>query len=67
MIRRIFARLTRKPPATDNPQERRLFHEFDVLIAKRALRLHNRSADGAAKYARIQTILARGRDAEIRR
>jgi hypothetical protein len=64
MIARIFARLSRKqpPPVTDNREERRMFPDLDVMIAKRALRLHNRSADGAAKYARVQAILARGRD-----
>lgn len=64
MIARIFARLSRKqpPPVTDNREDLRMFPELDVMIAKRALRLHNRSADGAAKYTRVQAILARGRD-----
>lgn len=64
MIARIFARILRKPasPATDNREDRRMFPDLDVMIAKRALRLHNRSAEGAAKYARVQAILARGRD-----
>lgn len=63
MIARIFARLSRKqpPPATDNRDERRMFPDIDVMIAKRALRLHNRSAEGAAKYTRVQAILARGK------
>ena len=64
MIRAIFARLAgiKTLPVTDNREERRMFPDLDVMIAKRALRLHNRSADGAAKYARVQAILARGRD-----
>lgn len=33
----------------------------DVLIARRASRLHNRSREGAAKFERIHTILSRGR------
>lgn len=34
--------------------------DTDVLIAKRALRLHNRNPDGAAAYERMHTILNRG-------
>lgn len=64
MIVRIFARLSRKqpPPVTDNREERRMFPDLNVMIAKRALRLHNRSREGAARYERVQAILARGRD-----
>lgn len=35
--------------------------DFPVMIARRGLRLHNRSREGAAKYERQHTILARGR------
>lgn len=64
MIRAIFARLAgiKPPPVTDNQPVGKVFPDFDVLIAKRALRLHNRSSEGAAKYTRTQTILARGRE-----
>lgn len=64
MIRRIFASLRCKgtdSPTTDNREERRMFPDIDVMIAKRALRLHNRSAEGAAKYERVHAILARGK------
>lgn len=58
MIRRLLARLIRPKPAKP---------DLDVLIAKRGLRLHNRSGKEAAKYERIHTILAEGHNAEIRR
>ena len=69
MIRAIFARLAGKqpPPVTDNQPVGKRFPDRDAIFARRAMRLNNRSADGAAKYERIHTILARGRDAEIRR
>lgn len=69
MIRALFARISRRqpPPTTDNRDERRMFPDHDTLIAKRALRLNNRSAKEAAKYERIHTILFRGPNAEIRR
>ena len=62
MIRALFARIAGKqpPPATDNREERRMFPDHDTLIAKRAMRLNNRSAKEAAKYERIHTILFRG-------
>lgn len=62
MIRAIFARLAGKQPplTTYNPPEKVRFPGHDVLIAKRALRLNNRSAKEAAKYERIHTILFRG-------
>jgi len=58
---RFIARLLRKqpPPVTDNRDERRMFPEIDAIIARRAMRLNNRSREGAAKYERVQTILAR--------
>jgi len=62
IFRRIFyADLARGPslPATDNRDERRMFPEIDAIIARRAVRLNNRSREGAAKYERVQTILAR--------
>jgi hypothetical protein len=37
-----------------------MFPDHDTLIAKRALRLNNRSAKEAAKYERVHTILFRG-------
>ena len=62
-LSRIFHRDT--PPVTDNQQERRMFPDRSTLIAKRGLRLHNRSAKDAAKYERVHLILAEGRSAEI--
>lgn len=58
---RFIARLLRKqpPPVTDNRDEGRMFPEIDAIIARRAVRLNNRSREGAAKYERVQTILAR--------
>jgi hypothetical protein len=65
MMRAIFARLAgiKPPPVTDNQPDRRMFPDRDAIFARRALRLHNRSATEAAKYERIHTILSRGRDA----
>ena len=63
MIRRIFAAFRRvgtDSPVTVNRDERRMFPDHDTLIAKRALRLNNRSAKEAAKYERVHTILFRG-------
>jgi hypothetical protein len=33
----------------------------DVLIARRAMRLHNRNPERAARFERVHTILARGK------
>lgn len=62
MIRALFARIAGKqpPPVTDNRDDRRMFPDHDTLIAKRALRVSNRSAKEAAKYTRVHTILFRG-------
>ena len=60
---RFIARIlgARTPPATQNADEHRMFPDRETMIARRALRLHNRSREGAAKYERQHTILARGR------
>lgn len=50
-LRRLFARKPRIFPAPP----------VDVLIARRAVRLHNRSPEGAAAYERIHAILGAGR------
>lgn len=51
MIRRLLSHLIRPKPAKP---------DLDVLIARRGLRLHNRSGNDAAKYERIHRILAEG-------
>ncbi len=63
MIRAIFARLAgiKPPPVTDNQPDRQRFPDRDAIFARRAMRLNNRSADGAARYERIHTILTRGK------
>lgn len=63
MIRAIFARLSgiKPPPATDNQPVEKRFPDRDAIFARRGLRVNNRSADGAAKYERVHTILARGK------
>lgn len=50
-MKRLWQILTRRKDA----------RPLDTVIARRALRLHNRSAEGAAKYERVQAILAQGR------
>lgn len=50
MIRRILSFFTRRP-----------VRDLDAMLARRATRLHNRSREGAARYERVNTILARGR------
>jgi hypothetical protein len=62
-IRRLFrADPGQRPslPTTDNRQDRRMFPEFDVLIARRAERVNNRSRDQVARYVRVQMILKEG-------
>jgi hypothetical protein len=49
LIRRIRAFLRPRPMPVD------------AMIARRALRLHNRRRDMAARYERVHTILAEGR------
>jgi hypothetical protein len=48
-LRRLFTRA--QPQTFPAPA-------VDVLIARRAVRLHNRSAKGASAYERIHSILA---------
>lgn len=50
MIRRLLSFFTRRPA-----------RDLDAMLARRATRLHNRSREGAARYERVQAILARGR------
>jgi hypothetical protein len=63
MIRAIFARLAgiKPPPVTDNQPVEKRFPDRDAIFARRAMRLNNRSAVGAAKYERVHAILARGK------
>jgi len=63
MIRAIFARLAgiKPPPVTENQPVGKVFPDRDAIFARRALRLNNRSADGAARYERIHQILLRGK------
>jgi hypothetical protein len=57
MIRRFLARLWRR-----NPVEPAFpCISSDVLIARRAMRLHNRDSEKAARFERVHTILSRGR------
>lgn len=63
MIRFFLAALARRAETTHNTDLATSAHvpeNFDALIARRAMRLHNRSARGAAIYTRTQQILARG-------
>ena len=50
-LRRLFRRQPQTFPAPS----------VDVLIARRAQRLHNRSASGAGAYERVHSILGAGR------
>lgn len=51
MIRRILSLFRSPEPVVDMA---------DLIIATRALRLHNRNRGGAGKYARVHTILKVG-------
>ena len=53
MIKGILKRLTAPKPQQPDP--------LDAIIARRAVRLNNRSREAAARYERVNTILARGR------
>lgn len=52
LFRRLF---TRRQPQTFPALP------IDAMIARRALRLHNRNSKGAAAYERIHAILGAGR------
>ena len=53
MILAILKRLTAPKPPQPDP--------LDAIIARRGQCLHNRSREAAARYERVQTILARGK------
>ena len=54
MIRKFIALFRRKAVPDYVPEM------ADVIIATRALRLHNRSREGAAKFQRVHEILKAG-------
>lgn len=55
MIRRLMALFRRRQPQSFPAPE------VSVIIARRAQRLHNRSATGATAYERVHSILGAGR------
>ena len=59
MIRRILAYFRRPTVEPSYPCV-----TADVLIARRAMRLHNRDRAKAARFERVHTILSRGKKDE---
>lgn len=53
MIRKLLSLFRRKRAVARR--------DVGVIIARRAVRLHNRCADGASAYERVHTILGAGR------
>jgi len=61
MISRIREIFRKSFVAFRNPTPEFVPDMADVIIATRALRLHNRSREGAAKFQRVHEILKAGK------
>lgn len=57
LLSRAFPRRDRGP----SPTRPAVGRDVDLIIARRAIRLNNRSPEATARYERVHTILDRGR------